>query len=105
MLSEKFTTQSDEQQSKLLQPLPVGASKNVPSNVTEWLNRHLQPTSGNKLHPNLNSDSLHSPLSPQSSVTSSGSGRSGDAVVDERRLSQGDDISGMRGICTLSCIE
>lgn len=99
---DKCMVQLDSHHPKLLfQPQPVIVGSNAPSTVTDWLNRHLQPAPGaNRAHLFVNNpDSLHAPLSPQSSITSSGSGGSGmgELHLDERRRSQTEDESGMRG--------
>ena len=64
--------------------------------VPEWLSRHHEATvATSRSHLSVNPDNLHIPVSPQSSITSSGSGGSDSHLAD--RTAGGDDASGMNG--------
>ncbi len=82
---------------KLVRSVSVTPPIPVPSNVSEWLNSQDDLALHNMQNENNNVVEGHPPLSPQSSVTSSGSGSDNQDSDLHSRNTFLEDYSGMKG--------
>ena len=83
---------------KLVRSASVTPPIPVPSNVSEWLNSQDDLALHNIQNQNNNVVEGHPPLSPQSSVTSSGSGSDTHDNDQQSRNTFLEEYSGMKGI-------